>query len=209
MVYHVMVIFSVLDRSAIDRGFETRSGQTKDYKIGICCFSAKHAALRRENKDWLARNQDNVSEWGDMSTHGLLFQCASIIKIQLSVLFLYKADLIIFPLKINLLSPWHSWKIAELALNNNHSLTIEVYAPSQKCAQSCVCVTGVDFTFFYNFSIKFLLVFILFQTCLFDHIIFPLCLDIFYKSMLCPRRYWWVTYNGTTFSFYLLIVIIF
>ena len=131
MVYHVMVIFSVLDRSAIDRGFETRSGQTKDYKIGICCFSAKHAALRRENKDWLARNQDNVSEWGDMSTHGLLFQCASIIKIQLSVLFLYKADLIIFPLKINLLSPWHSWKIAELALNNNHSLTIEVDAPSQ------------------------------------------------------------------------------
>jgi hypothetical protein len=209
MVYHVMVIFSVLDRSAIDRGFETRSGQTKDYKIGICCFSAKHAALRRENKDWLARNQDNVSEWGDMSTHGLLFQCASIIKIQLSVLFLYKADLIIFPLKINLLSPWHSWKIAELALNNNHSLTIEVYAPSQKCAQSCVCVTGVDFTFFYNFSIKFLLVFILFQTCLFDHIIFPLCLDISYKSMLCPRRYWWVTYNGTTFSFYLLIIIIF
>jgi hypothetical protein len=29
---------------AIDRGFETRSGQTKDYEIGICCFSAKHAA---------------------------------------------------------------------------------------------------------------------------------------------------------------------
>jgi len=42
-------------------------GQTKDYKIGICCFSAKHEALRRKSKDWLARNQDNVSEWGDMS----------------------------------------------------------------------------------------------------------------------------------------------
>jgi hypothetical protein len=26
-------------------------GQTKDYKIGICCFSAKHAALRRKNKE--------------------------------------------------------------------------------------------------------------------------------------------------------------
>jgi hypothetical protein len=24
--------------------------QTKDYKIGICCFSAKHAVLRRKNK---------------------------------------------------------------------------------------------------------------------------------------------------------------
>jgi hypothetical protein len=44
---------------------------TKDYKIGICCFSAKHAALRRKSKDWLARNQNNVSEWSDISTRGL------------------------------------------------------------------------------------------------------------------------------------------
>jgi hypothetical protein len=65
---------SVFDSSAVDRGFEPRSSQTKDYKIGICCFSAKHAALRRMNKDWLARNQNNVSEWSDMSTRGLLFQ---------------------------------------------------------------------------------------------------------------------------------------
>jgi hypothetical protein len=42
---------SVLASSAIDRGFEPRLGQTKDYKIGICCFSAKHAALRRKNKE--------------------------------------------------------------------------------------------------------------------------------------------------------------
>jgi hypothetical protein len=53
---------SVLDSSAVD------------YKIGICCFSAKQAALERKNTDWLARNQDNVSEWGDMSIHRLLFQ---------------------------------------------------------------------------------------------------------------------------------------
>ena len=36
--------------------------QTKDYNIGICCFSAKHAVLRRKNKYWLIQNQDNVSE---------------------------------------------------------------------------------------------------------------------------------------------------
>jgi len=48
--------------------------QTKDYKIGISCFSGKHAAFRRKSKDWLVRNQDNMSEWGDMSIHGLLFQ---------------------------------------------------------------------------------------------------------------------------------------
>jgi hypothetical protein len=34
----------------------------------------------------LVRNQDNVSEWGDMSIRGLFFQWASTIKIQLSVL---------------------------------------------------------------------------------------------------------------------------
>ena len=78
---------SVLASSAVDRGFEPRSGQTKDYKIDICCFSAKHAALRRKSTDWLARNQNNVSEWSDMSTPGLLLlRWASTIKIQLGVL---------------------------------------------------------------------------------------------------------------------------
>ena len=76
---------SVLPWSVVDRGFEHRLvidrssighrliGQTKDYKLGYCCFSAKHAALISKSKDWLTRNQDNVSEWGDMS-NGLLFQ---------------------------------------------------------------------------------------------------------------------------------------
>jgi len=57
---------SVLGSSAVDR-------VQPDYKIGICCFSAKHAALRRKSKDWVARNQNNVSKWGDMSIHRLLF----------------------------------------------------------------------------------------------------------------------------------------
>jgi hypothetical protein len=41
---------SVLAPSVVDRGFEPRSGKTNDFKIGICCFSAKHAALRRKSK---------------------------------------------------------------------------------------------------------------------------------------------------------------
>ena len=65
---------SVHISSAVDRGFEPLSCKTKDYKIGICGFPTKHAALRRKSKDWLARNQDNVSEWGDMSIRGLLLQ---------------------------------------------------------------------------------------------------------------------------------------
>ena len=75
---------SVLASSVVDRGFELRSGQTKDYKI--CCFSAKHASLSRKSKDWLAWIHNNVSEWSDMSSRGLLFQLACTIKIQLSVI---------------------------------------------------------------------------------------------------------------------------
>jgi hypothetical protein len=36
-------MISVLASSVVDRGFE---GQTKDYKSGICCFSAKHTVLK-------------------------------------------------------------------------------------------------------------------------------------------------------------------
>ena len=54
---------SVLALSAVDRGFEPRSGETNNYKNDICCFSTQHEVLRRKSKDWLARNQDNVSEW--------------------------------------------------------------------------------------------------------------------------------------------------
>ena len=65
---------SMLASSVVDRGFETLSGLTKVNKIGICYFSAKHAALRSKSKDCMAQNQDNAYEWGDMSIRRLLFQ---------------------------------------------------------------------------------------------------------------------------------------
>ena len=117
------VMVSVLASSAVDRGLDPRSGQTKDYKIGICCFSAKHVSLGRTTKEWLARIRIKGSEWGDMSIRVLLFQWASTIKFRLSVLVYYKADLIFISLKMNLFTPRYCWKIAELALKNNHSLT--------------------------------------------------------------------------------------
>jgi len=58
------VMVSVLTLSAVDHGFKVRSGQTIHYKLGICCFSTKHTALRRKRKDWLGRNQDNVFQIG-------------------------------------------------------------------------------------------------------------------------------------------------
>ena len=60
----------MLSSIAVDRGFEPTSGQTNDYTIGICCFSAKHTT----SKDWLAWNHNNVSEWCEMSNRRLLFQ---------------------------------------------------------------------------------------------------------------------------------------
>jgi hypothetical protein len=53
---------------------EAQSGQNKDdeYNIGIYYFSAKHAAFKSKNKDWLAWHQDNSSQWSNMSIRRLL-----------------------------------------------------------------------------------------------------------------------------------------
>ena len=44
----------------IDREFESRSGQSKDYEIRSCYFSAKHTLLRGISKGWLALHQNNM-----------------------------------------------------------------------------------------------------------------------------------------------------
>ena len=62
------VMVSILISSVVDNGFKLRSGHTKDYKIGICCFCTKYTVLKSKIIDWLAWNQDNVSMWCDMST---------------------------------------------------------------------------------------------------------------------------------------------
>ena len=62
---------SLLTSNAVDRGFEP--DQVKPKTIKLFFVTAKYAALRRKSKDWLARNQDNVSEWGDMSIRDCCF----------------------------------------------------------------------------------------------------------------------------------------
>ena len=44
---------SVLALSAVDHRFESISGQIKDYKIGICCFSCMQHLEERTKTDWL------------------------------------------------------------------------------------------------------------------------------------------------------------
>ena len=51
------VMVRVLTSSAIDREFEPRSGQTKDYEIGMCCVFTKHAALRRKSREITINNE--------------------------------------------------------------------------------------------------------------------------------------------------------
>ena len=51
------VTVSVLPSSVFDRGFKPLSGQIKDNKLGIFCFSTKHALLRSATKDLLAPKQ--------------------------------------------------------------------------------------------------------------------------------------------------------
>jgi hypothetical protein len=41
----MMVTQLVMESSAVDLRFELRSGQTKNYETGICCFSVNHASL--------------------------------------------------------------------------------------------------------------------------------------------------------------------
>ena len=56
------VMVSMLTSSVVDCGFKPLSSQIKDCKIGMCCFSTKYSALRSKNKNWLAQNQDHVSD---------------------------------------------------------------------------------------------------------------------------------------------------
>jgi hypothetical protein len=66
--------------------FEPRSVKPKTIKLifVVSLLSTQHR--EKKNKDWLAQNQNNVSEWSDMSTRKLLFQSASTINIQISML---------------------------------------------------------------------------------------------------------------------------
>jgi hypothetical protein len=61
------VMVSMFASNTVDHVFEPRSGQMKDFNIGICCFSAEDMTLSSKSKDRLAQNQDNVSEWCNMS----------------------------------------------------------------------------------------------------------------------------------------------
>ena len=85
------------------------------------CFSAKHVSLQRKIKYWLVQNRDNVSEWSDMLTQSevaVLNPAQRVGQEQSGPHHRHHHHhhLIEFVLAMIKL------KMAELALNNNHSL---------------------------------------------------------------------------------------
>ena len=68
------VMVSELDSSEIACELSSGRVKPKTTKLVFPASPFKKAALRRKSKNWLTQNQDNVSEWSDMSTCRLLFQ---------------------------------------------------------------------------------------------------------------------------------------
>ena len=82
---HKWCNITVLASYEVDHGFEHRSGQNKDYEIGIRCFSA-------EEKEKILGIRITYSS---LAKYLRAYCCFSIIKIQLIVLVSYKVDIII------------------------------------------------------------------------------------------------------------------
>ena len=55
------VMFRMVASNAKGCGFYPWPSQTKDIKIGVCCFFTKQAALRSNSKDRSGQGQNNVS----------------------------------------------------------------------------------------------------------------------------------------------------
>ena len=121
---------SVLAWSVVDHGFEPRLGQTKDYYIGMCCFSAKHAALRRKSKDWLAQNQNNSTcisadfSFSELALYKSNSACWSITKWTSSSLThsLYYYNVITVNYKNKLLKSCSFWMVLNTYQHENYIL---------------------------------------------------------------------------------------
>jgi len=100
-----VVIGSMLALDVVGCGFEPRWGKTKIIKFAFALI------IKEQQQRLIDTNQDKVSEWSDMSTRGLLVQTKGIRQCRH------------YLIECNWFSPWYSCNIAQLAFNNNHSLT--------------------------------------------------------------------------------------
>ena len=85
---------SMLASSAVDHELVPRSDHTKDYEIGICCFSTRPLSMRLTGVRVKTGSLGIRIMWSNMSARGLLCHFAGTINIQLRVLVYYKEDII-------------------------------------------------------------------------------------------------------------------
>ena len=139
------IMANVFDSSAVYCGFEIWSGQTTEYKIGICCIFAKHASLWRRSKHWLGRNQDSVSECSDMSSFGrtVISMSSHYQKINKRV-GLAQSGHNYHLIECNLLSPRYSWKIANRPSKRNFA----------RLLQDCFGAPGTGWDFSQNWGFE-------------------------------------------------------
>ena len=95
--------------------------------VNYGCFYTKHTALRRKRKEWVY-NQDTVSQWRTCRLADCNFNDLHFCNTENSTIKWvsrgwreqhHHVIKFIFFLSLNI---FHRWKIAHLALNNNHSL---------------------------------------------------------------------------------------
>jgi hypothetical protein len=86
-------------------------------------FFSKHTALRN-NMQWMVGSESRY--YVQVGLHVYQRTCFSELTIYKNNSACWsrtkQTSIIIIWLEINLLSPWYSWKLTELTLNNNHSL---------------------------------------------------------------------------------------
>jgi len=87
-------MISIVVSNVIDCGFEPWSGQAKDYKTGICCFSAKYREEVRAKACLLVIRIMCPSGVTCLPTDCCISELSTI-KVQLSLLVYYKEDPII------------------------------------------------------------------------------------------------------------------
>jgi hypothetical protein len=78
-----LIVFGLIRLGSEPTIYHTRGKHDNHYIQYVTKSIATSKTNPYKSKNWLTRNQINVSEWSDMSTHGLLLQWASTIAIQL------------------------------------------------------------------------------------------------------------------------------
>ena len=121
MSYHFALIFTIYLTGNLYFSISTDIQKIMSSPFPLLFTNSHHSIKEKEQR--LVGLESGWCIWVvHMSIRGLLFQWASTMKFKL-IMLVYCTKRTSLSSHIDLFSPWYSWKIAELALNNNHSPT--------------------------------------------------------------------------------------